>query len=195
MSMRGVYVETLIKAPPDKVWERSQDPAEHQRWDARFTRIGQAATGGDFRYATRVLPGLTISGRGTAVGRRRADGAGTSALRFGSTHPLSLVRTGRGYWRYVPTPRGVRFLTGYDYTPGWGRAGHLADRMFRPVMGWATAWSFDRFRIWLETGRSPEQSRRQALAELAVRGAIVAAAVLVPPLSTTPAARRCRRRP
>ena len=24
--------------------------------------------------------------------------------------------------------------------------------MFRPLMGWATAWSFDRLRLWIENG-------------------------------------------
>jgi hypothetical protein len=48
----------------------------------------------------------------------------------------------------------VRFSTGYDYTPGWGT---LLDRlMMRPVVGWMTAWSFDRLRIWAETGVEPE---------------------------------------
>jgi hypothetical protein len=208
--MRPVYVETLIDAPVDQVWALSQDPGAHQRWDARFTHIGAAGPAGQFRYATRLLPGLTIAGRGIATGRRRPGGSATSALRFTSTHRLSLIRTGSGYWRYVPTPAGIRFLTGYHYTPGWGTAGLVADRAFRPLIGWATAWSFDRFRIWLETGRSPERSQRQALAETAIRAGLVGIAIglhrvavlvpvallvlLVPPLPGTPAARRCRRR-
>ncbi|MBC7763625.1 MAG: SRPBCC family protein, partial [Candidatus Saccharibacteria bacterium] len=36
----------------------------------------------------------------------------------------------------------------------WGR---LLDRvMIRPLVGWMTAWSFDRLRIWAETGVEPE---------------------------------------
>ncbi|WP_200908346.1 hypothetical protein [Frigoribacterium sp. RIT-PI-h] len=27
----------------------------------------------------------------------------------------------------------------------------------RPLLGWATAFSFDRLRLWLETGREPER--------------------------------------
>ncbi|MFN0090888.1 MAG: hypothetical protein ACKVWR_11560 [Acidimicrobiales bacterium] len=42
----------------------------------------------------------------------------------------------------------MRFLTRYDYRPRWGRLGGLVDRwLFRPVFGWATAWSFDRLRL------------------------------------------------
>lgn len=198
-----IYIETVVRADPALIWRASQDPVWHQRWDVRFTAISPAGPAGRFRYATRVLPGLTIAGTGVSVGeRRRPDGTGTSALRFASDHPLSLVRSGTGYWRYVPTGRGVRFLTGYDYVPGWGCLGRLADRAFRPLFGWATAWSFDRLRLWLERGVPPERSRDQALVELAVRLGIAVAwfpvgllAFLVPPLPTTPAARRCLRRP
>lgn len=203
----ALYVETLIRAPLTEVWRRTQDPALHQRWDARFSRIGQAGPAGHFRYATTVL-GLTIAGTGVTVGERhRPDGSATSALTFGSPHPLSPIRSGSGYWRYVPTPAGVRFLTGYDYTPGWGR---LADAAMRPLLGWATAWSFDRLRLWLERGITPERGLRRAIAEAGARAAVVAAAaatgtglvlpavaaaLLIPPLPGTPAARRCLRRP
>lgn len=64
---------------------------------------------------------------------------GPASRRCASRHPLSLLAEGSGYWRYVPGPDGtVRFLTGYDYRPRWGRAGALVDRLvFRPLMGWA----------------------------------------------------------
>ncbi|MFC7740221.1 hypothetical protein ACFQXA_03495 [Nocardiopsis composta] len=78
-------------------------------------------------------------------------------------------------------------------------------------MGWATAWSFDRLRLWCERGISPESALRRALAEAVLRTAAAAAALLaapppaaalacaaallLPPLPTTPAARRCLRRP
>ena len=38
----------------------------------------------------------------------------------------------------------------------------MADRVFRPLMGWATAWSFDRLRIWAEDGITPETSLRMS---------------------------------
>lgn len=213
-----LYVEALIRAGMDQVWEATQDPARHQRWDLRFTHIDYLDHGADgaqrFRYGFRVA-GVMISGTGVCAGERRGpDGGRTSALRFASPHPLSLLAEGSGYWRYVPAPEGTRFLTGYDYRPRWGWLGRLADRLaFRPLMGWATAWSFDRLRLWLERGISPERSLRRAVAEAALRAAAViaaatlaphaiviacvaAGALLLPPLPGTPAARRClRRRP
>ncbi|BCJ77971.1 hypothetical protein CS0771_75150 [Catellatospora sp. IY07-71] len=221
---RLLYIETTIRADLDTVWTASQDPARHERWDARFSEIRYLpevpGTPRRFRYATRVLPGLTIGGTGVFAGeRRRPDGTRTSALRFASGHPLTLIRHGAGWWRYVPTPSGVRFLTGYDYTPGWGRLGPLADLAFRPLFGWLTAWSFDRLRLWLERGITPRRALWHALGEAAARAVVTltAAAVaatgasaevavfaavltgcllaLVPPLPGTPAARRCLRRP
>ncbi|MGC1207037.1 MAG: hypothetical protein WA880_03665 [Ornithinimicrobium sp.] len=42
----------------------------------------------------------------------------------------------------MPTDDGIRFLTGYDYTPRCGWIGEVLDRYaIRPAMGWATAWS------------------------------------------------------
>ncbi|MGW0521548.1 SRPBCC family protein [Crossiella sp. NPDC003009] len=204
-----LYIETTIKADPAELWARTQDPAQHQRWDLRFHRIeylpGEAGAPQRFRYAT-----FGIAGVGISVGERRTpDGSSTSALRFACVHPLSLIRAGSGYWRYRPGPDGVRFCTGYDYRPGWGRLGPAADLVFRPLMGWATAWSFDRLRLWLEHGISPESSLRRALFELAARLLLTTAALLLtslpvalataalalflPPSARTPAARRCRR--
>ncbi|MGW6025681.1 hypothetical protein [Streptomyces sp. NPDC055099] len=212
-----MYVEAHIDADLDELWARTQEPSQHQRWDLRFTEIDYLpqAPGEPrrFRYGTRVLPFLTVAGTGISAGeKRRADGTRTSALRFASPHPLSLLREGSGYWRYVPVPDGgIRFLTGYDYRPRWGRFGALADRaVFRPLMGWATAWSFDRLRLWLERGITPERQLLHALAEVGVRvgcvataavaapmvaPAVLALAFVLPPLPTTPAARRCLRVP
>ncbi|MFG3348173.1 hypothetical protein ACGF1Z_24330 [Streptomyces sp. NPDC048018] len=223
----GLYVEVRVRADLDTLWERTQDPAEHQRWDLRFTEIAYLPAGeGEprrFRYAVRVLPFLVVAGTGVSAGERhRPGGDRVSALRFASPDPLSLLAEGSGYWRYVPAEDGVRFLTGYDYRPRWGRFGLLADRLlFRPLMGWATAWSFDRLRLWCEDGTPPERARTRWLLELAARlllvavplaatllplGAVslagvpltvlgLAAALLVPPAPGTPAARRCLRTP
>jgi hypothetical protein len=214
---RTLYVETVIRADLDDLWRQTQEPDLHQRWDLRFTQIdylpkAEPDAAQRFRYAVRVLPGLTVDGTGISVGERtKPDGSRTSALRFSSAHPLSLIRSGSGYWRYVPTSAGIRFLTGYDYQPGWGRLGALADRPFRLLLGWGTAWSFDRLRLWLERGVPPEVSLRRALLDAGTRLAVCAvawwaapvvlaaavtlAALLAPPLPSTPAARRCRRTP
>ncbi|MGW5634526.1 hypothetical protein [Streptomyces sp. NPDC003832] len=179
MGRTDLYVEARIRADLDAVWSHTQEPSAHQRWDLRFTEISNLprAEGEPqrFRYATRVLPFLTLAGTGVSAGEKeRPDGTRTSALRFASPHPLSLLAEGSGYWRYLPDGDGVRFLTGYDYRPRWGRAGALADRLvLRPLMGWATAWSFDRLRLWLERGISPERALVNWLAELAVRALVV----------------------
>ncbi|MFF3640520.1 hypothetical protein [Streptomyces sp. NPDC002564] len=212
----SLYIEARIHAELDDLWARTQEPGAHQRWDLRFTAIDylpcQEGEPQHFRYATRVLPFLTVAGTGVSAGeKRRPDGTRTSALRFASPHPLSLLAEGSGYWRYVPGEDGIRFVTGYDYLPRWGRLGRLADRvLFRPLMGWATAWSFDRLRLWLERGITPERARWHAIAEAVARLLCVAAAVtfvpllalataalmlVLPPLPTTPAARRCLRTP
>jgi hypothetical protein len=152
-----LWVETTIRAPLERVWELTQTPEEHVRWDLRFSRIVPVADlpGGGWRFRyERSLPGHVITGTGTSLGEReRPDGTRTSALRFDTADRLSPLRDGRGYWRYVPVDGGVRFVTGYDYEPGFGR---LLDRLLRPAVLWMTAWSFDRLRIWGETGTPPE---------------------------------------
>ncbi|MGP3937366.1 hypothetical protein [Nonomuraea sp. KM88] len=211
-----LYVEARIRADLDLLWHRTQDPAHHQRWDLRFTHIDHLARAeGEpqrFRYGVRLLPGLLVSGTGIASGeKRRPDGTRTSALRFASPHPLSPIARGRGYWRYLPGGDGICFVTGYDYEPRWGRPGRIADRLvLRPLMGWATAWSFDRLRLWCERGITPERSLRHALAGVAARALAIGvaaavappaavpvaiAALWLPPSRDAPAARRCLRRP
>ncbi|MFI0463402.1 hypothetical protein ACH347_04915 [Saccharopolyspora sp. 5N102] len=166
MHPKPLYVEALIRTDLDALWRHTQDPVLHRRWDLRFTDIAPL-TAGRFRYATKVL-GLRVTGLGTHSGERfRPDGTRTSVLRFASTDPLSLIRAGSGFWRYTPTDDGIRFITGFDYDTRWGRFGTLADVAFRPLFGWMTAWSFDRLRIWLETGTPPE--RQSPLAPSAAR--------------------------
>ncbi|MGI5437850.1 hypothetical protein ACQEV4_10550 [Streptomyces shenzhenensis] len=177
----GLYVEARVRADLDALWDRTQDPAQRPRWDLRFTEItrlpGAEGEPRRFRYATRVLPFLRISGTGISAGEKeRPDGTRASALRFATPHPLSPIVGGGGYFRYVPDGDGVRFLTGYDYRPRGGVLGALADRLLlRPLVGWATAWSFDRLRLWLERGITPERALRNWLAELLVRALVLTA--------------------
>ncbi len=214
---RPLYVETLVRAGVADLWRLTQDPDEHQRWDLRFTRIEHVPQAIDdgrrrFRYSVSLLPGLRVEGTGVCAGERlRPDGTRTSVLRFTSGQRLSLIRSGTGYWRYVPAREGIRFLTGYDYEPGWGRFGVLADRPLRPIMGWATAWSFDRLRLWLEDGIPPEKSLRRWAVDAGLRTAVSAGAWLISPgplaalltlaafrlpaRRSVPSARRCLRRP
>ncbi|MFM9920538.1 SRPBCC family protein [Lacisediminihabitans sp. H27-G8] len=153
-----IYVEIEVRSPIDRVWLLTQDPVQHSRWDLRFSSItptaGRADGGYQFRYERR-LPLHTIIGTGISLGERGGpDGTRTSALRFATDDRLSPLAGGRGYWRYRPTPDGVTFITGYDYTPGWGST--LDRLVLRPFIGWMTAWSFDRLRIWAETDVPPE---------------------------------------
>lgn len=159
----GIYVEILVRQDLGHVWHSTQDPARHQRWDLRFTSIGYLPRASEdapqrFLYTTRIGAGLRIAGEGETTGSRHAaDGSRTSALRFWSDDPKSLIRAGSGYWRYVRSPEGTRFFTWYDYDVRFGALGRVVDRwLFRPVIGWATAWSFDRLRLWLERGLAPE---------------------------------------
>jgi hypothetical protein len=141
----------------EALWRATQDPHEHVRWDIRFSRITPTRVSEDdakhFEYTRRTWL-HTVRGTGVSLGESsRADGTRTSALRFSTPDRWSPIRSGRGYWRYEPVPGGIRFITGYDYEPGWGPL----DILVRPALGWATAWSFDRLRIWLEGGRPPER--------------------------------------
>jgi hypothetical protein len=158
---RRIHVETSIRAPIESVWLHTQSPELHAKWDARFSTIDPIDGADDgrvrFRYSRRILPGLTIEGVGESIGHRHgADGSATSALTFRSSDWRSLIQSGSGYWKYIPTDDGVRFLTEFSYRPRWGRFGRLIDRIaFRPVFAWLTAWSFERLRTWLETGKVP----------------------------------------
>jgi uncharacterized membrane protein YphA (DoxX/SURF4 family) len=175
-SEMSIYVEIRIRAPMQDLWDQTQRPELHERWDLRFSEITylprpDAAQPQRFRYATRIGGGLTIEGQGESVGAKDlADGQRVSALSFSSADPRSLILRGSGYWKYIPTADGIRFLTRYDYETRFGRFGRLVDRLaFRPLIGWATAWSFDRLRLLLEQGVDPRSARRQWLAHAVAR--------------------------
>jgi hypothetical protein len=203
----SIYVEILIRAPMDALWAHTQTPALHERWDLRFSRIDYLPRALDtepqrFRYTTRIAFGFEVSGDGETVGQReRTDGSRSSALRFGSVEAFSIIREGSGYWKYIPTTEGIRFLTWYDYRTRFGPVGALFDRLiFRPLIGWATAWSFDRLRLWLEQRVDPAHAMRQTLIHFIARVALAAVfaypgvgSVLV--LESLPSAARCLRRP
>jgi hypothetical protein len=166
----GIYVEILISENVDEIWRRTQVPELHELWDLRFTGIQYLPRHSEdepqrFLYSTRIGFGLSIDGEGESTGTKEdATGVRTSALKFWSSDAKSLIAEGSGYWRYVPTENGTRFLTWYDYRTRFGAAGRVIDRIFfRPLIGWATAWSFDRLRLWIERGISPQVSFRLAL--------------------------------
>ena len=175
----GIYVECRIQGSLDEVWRLTQTPEVHQRWDLRFTTITYLPRSSEdepqrFLYVTRLLPGIAVRGTGESTGLRAVvGGEATSALKFGSEQGWSLIRTGSGYWRYEPRAEGVRFLTWYDYETRFGWVGRLIDRIsLRPAMGWATAWSFDRLRLWIEQGQTPETSFQLAVVYAVARVAV-----------------------
>lgn len=172
----GIYVEILIRGTMEDLWEKTQNPKLHKQWDLRFNRIeylpkADASAPKQFLYATRIGFGLEIQGGGESVGDvSLPNGQRTSALKFWSNDWKSLIREGSGYWKYTPTANGIRFETGYDYQVRFGRAGELIDRfLFRPLIGWATAWSFDRLRLWVEQEISPADTMRSSVKYAAAR--------------------------
>lgn len=175
----SIYVEININGPIDRVWRYTQSPELHERWDLRFTEISylprpDATQPQRFLYATRIGFGMQIRGQGESAGSCDGPaGERSSALRFWSEDPASLIRDGSGYWKYIPSRNGgetVRFLTRYDYSVRFGALGHVFDKfIFRPLIGWATAWSFDRLRLWIEMDIDPAVSMRQTLIYLIAR--------------------------
>jgi uncharacterized membrane protein YphA (DoxX/SURF4 family) len=167
--MAGIYVEIHMRCTMDKLWARTQSPELHRQWDLRFTDIEylprpDISEPQRFLYATRIGFGFNIAGEGETLGSHEVDGSRTSALKFWSSDPKSLIREGSGYWQYIPEASGIRFLTWYDYSTRFGAIGRLFDAaVFRPLMGWATAWSFDRLRLWLEKQIDPASALRQSI--------------------------------
>jgi hypothetical protein len=165
----SIYVEHQICSSMVELWRLTQTPHLHQRWDLRFTSITYLDRPDDnepqqFRYATRIGLGIEIEGWGETAGEQVDEELCTSALKFGSDDWRSLIRAGSGYWKYEQVEDGIRFITGYDYQVRWGVIGRVCDRLvFRPLVGWATAWSFDRLRLWLESNVEPERAARQTL--------------------------------
>jgi hypothetical protein len=163
----SIYVEILIRSGMDELWEKTQEPKLHERWDLRFSKIGylprEPGEAQKFIYTTTIAAGVRIEGAGESTGERNdSNGQRTSALKFWSDDPKSLIEIGSGYWKYVPTSDGIRFITWYDYRTRFGVVGRLTDRLFfRPLLGWATAWSFDRLRLWIEKGVLPEAYREK----------------------------------
>ncbi|MDE0428245.1 MAG: DoxX-like family protein [Caldilineaceae bacterium] len=165
----SIYVEISIRGTLDELRRRTQVPVLHERWDLRFTSIEYLERADDspvqlFRYSTRIGFGRKIEGWGEMVGERLDANARASALKFGSDDPRSLISSGFGYWKFEQIGEELRFVTGFDYDVRWGLIGRVFDCLFfRPLLGWATAWSFDRLRLWIEQEKEPQQAARQAL--------------------------------
>lgn len=165
MKRKPLYIETFIISEFDKLWEYTQTPEIHQQWDLRFSEIKYLPKEKEsdpqlFKYATKIGFGIGVEGVGESKGTKtKTNGESTSVLKFSSDNKISIIKNGSGYWKYEPKEDGVRFYTGYDYQTRWGTFGKIIDKLiFRPLMVWATAVSFDCLKKWLENNIAPAQS-------------------------------------
>lgn len=174
MAGKPIYVEIEVQDDIERIWEYSQNPKLHEQWDLRFSSIiykdklpGENLQ--TFTYSTKVMPGIQVSGWGESKGmHEKESGEKVSSLHFGTEQVLSPIAEGKGYWKYVPHEEGTTFLTQYDYDVRFGVLGKLFDRLFRPVMGWGTALSFDVLKRWIEAGESPKTQYRRFFAFYAI---------------------------
>lgn len=162
MKTKPIYVELEIATTLDELWEHTQIPNLHEQWDLRFSKIQYLPRLNEsdkqkFIYETRIGFGLKIAGTGeTSSTIGKDDKERISTLTFASEQPFSLIRSGGGYWKYKVHGDKLIFITLFDYQTRFGFAGRMMDRyLFRPLFGFATAWSFDRLRIWMEERISP----------------------------------------
>ncbi|WP_413287313.1 hypothetical protein [Bacillus mojavensis] len=168
MKQKPIYVEIEMTSDLDKLWEYTQNPSLHKEWDLRFSDITYLDRGVNepqrFLYETRIGFGLKVSGAGETAGTKLHSSQRVSSLAFSSNHPLSLIKKGSGYWKYIQHDNGkLTFMTQYQYETAYGFLGRWIDRLlFRPLMGWATAWSFDSLRLWIEQNKHPKQLIRYA---------------------------------
>lgn len=175
MKRRSLYIETQIKCDLDTLWTKTQEPSVHQQWDLRFSEISYLPKNDStdpqkFQYSTKIGFGIKLNGIGESVATKTKDnGESTSVLKFSSDNNISIIKLGSGYWKYVPEGDGIKFYTGYDYETRWGFLGKLFDKfIFRPLMIWATAWSFDCLKNWIEKGFHPKQAVKAQLSVLLV---------------------------
>ena len=161
MKKKPIYVEIDIHSNVDKVWEASQNPIFHSQWDLRFSSITylpkQDGEPQMFTYKRSVTPLFTVEGWGKSTGAiNKEDGTRSSSLHFGTNQWISPIKEGRGYWKYAPQHKGTKFLTQYDYEANFGLSGKVFDAfIFRPLIGWGTALSFDVLKRWIEKGEAP----------------------------------------
>ncbi|MGF2716699.1 DoxX-like family protein [Bacillus cereus] len=166
---KPIYVATEMNTTMEKLWAYTQEPDIHTEWDARFTEISylekKEGEPQKFLYKTKIGFGLEIAGEGESIGEiRKETGERISSLKFWTDNKPSLIQIGRGYWMYTPNGEHIHFETQYDYDTRFGRIGNVIDSyIFRPLLGWATAWSFDALKLWLEKGLHPKLLIRRTM--------------------------------
>ena len=161
MKKKPIFVEIQMEAPMDTIWEYTQNPRLHEQWDLRFSSITYLPKEDEeapqtFTYETKVMPKVTVQGWGVSKGTHNSEnGTKTSSLHFGTDQKISPIAEGKGYWQYIPNGNHITFLTQYDYETRFGKVGSIVDYFFRPLIGWATALSFDVLKRWMEKGELP----------------------------------------
>ncbi|MFS0656222.1 hypothetical protein [Bacillus sp. 179-C3.3 HS] len=174
MKRKPVYVEVDIHAPLERVWEYTQNPKLHEQWDLRFSTISLNGSSDEqpqsFLYEKHLGFGVSVTGTGayrTKIMDDRHKRA--SSLKFRSSHPLSFIKEGGGYWKYIKTNEQVVFQTQFDYETIDGKGWKWADRfLFRPLMGAITAFSFGALKTWLEKGTHPRLLLERTLAHYGI---------------------------
>lgn len=161
MKNKPVYVEIEIHTQMDKLWRVTQTPKLHEQWDLRFTSITYLPKKENepqhFSYKRKIGFGKEIEGWGITAGSHEGkNGERASSLHFGTDDVFSPIKQGKGYWRYIPNKKSITFLTQYDYDVNFGKIGKIVDiLLFRPLIGWGTALSFDVLKRWLEKEEAP----------------------------------------
>ncbi len=172
---KPVYVELYINAKFSDLWEYTQNPEKQQQWDLRFSEITPISqedeTNGQLlEYRKNIAPGVNVIGRGKAKEARFEEtGENSHTLTFWSDQLFSPIKSGSGLWIYGLNDSGFHFKTWFDYQTRFGLFGRFLDTiLFRPLLGWATAWSFDCLRLWLEKNIHPKTSLRLYLAHMLI---------------------------
>jgi hypothetical protein len=162
---RKIVVEAMIPAPVELVWDRTQVPALHVRWDIRFTQIRyleqQDERGFNMMdYRTRIGFGIEVCGYGHYLQSTPLE---LSTFEFDSDDWKSLITRGRGIWLYRRCDQGTYFKTVYDYEIRHGWLGRVIDYLvFRNLIRLATEWGFETLRQWCHEGEGVLRKRRRA---------------------------------
>ena len=113
----AIYVEIPIRCSMEELWEKTQNPKLHQRWDLRFSEIEYLPREGEqpqrFLYRTRIGFGVKVDGMGESTGTRNGDsGMRISSLKFWSDDAKSLIKVGSGIGSMFQTEARFRSLHG-----------------------------------------------------------------------------------
>ena len=157
-----LVVESLIDAPVERVWDRTQNPENHIRWDIRFTQIKYLDTLDKngfhlLQYQTQIGFGIKITGTGKYLHTQTHE---QSTFEFGSEDFKSLITQGKGIWLYKAINGKTYFKSVFDYDTRFGFFGKLIDQyLFRPLFCLATEWGFETLRKWCEEETNDPEKR------------------------------------